>query len=284
MNQPTEASGRAKDGCQLFYRIHPQPGKPRLVLIHSLALDSGIWDAVAKQLAPDFEVLVYDCRGHGKSDRRPGPYSTRLFADDLASILDDAKWPVTSVAGCSMGGCVAQAFAAAYPNRAQALGLIDTTAWYGPTARADWSQRAAKAAQAGLAGMIGFQVTRWFSDPFRTEHPERVEAVSRVFLANDLACYQATCSMMGELDLRAALPFFRLPVAVIVGEEDYATPLAMSQALQGAIAGATLQVIKSGRHITPVQCPEEIAGHLRDLVARTVGAAASVNLRRDHPW
>jgi 3-oxoadipate enol-lactonase len=269
MNQAIEAKARGKDDCQLFYRIHPQAGKPRLVLIHSLALDASIWDAVVGELAADFEILVCDCRGHGRSERRSGLYTARLFADDLVAILDHVDWPASAVAGCSMGGCVTQAFAAAYPGRAQALGLIDTTAWYGPTATADWSQRAAKAAQSGFPGMIGFQVTRWFSDHFRSERPGLVDAVSRVFLANDMACYQACCAMMGALDLRAALPSFCMPVSIIVGEEDYATPPAMSEALCGAIPGSTLHVIPSGRHITPVQCPKEIAGHLRDLIAKT---------------
>ena len=123
--------------------------------------------------------------------------------------------------------------------------------------------------------MIGFQVTRWFSDNFRATHPEIVEATSRVFLANDLACYQAACTMMGELDLRAALPSFRMPVSIIVGEEDYATPLAMSEALHSAIPGSSLHVIRGGRHITPVQCPGEIAGYLRELMGRTASAARS---------
>jgi 3-oxoadipate enol-lactonase len=275
MNQPTEAKACAKDGCELFYRVHPSTGKPRLVLIHSLALDTSVWDAVTKELAADFEILVSDCRGHGRSELRAGAFTTRLFADDLAAILDHADWPAAAVAGCSMGGCITQAFAVAYPNRAQALGLIDTTAWYGPTAVADWSKRSAKAAESGFPGMIGFQVTRWFSDPFRAEHPEIVDAVSRVFLANDLGCYQASCTMMGDLDLRAALSSFRMPVSIIVGEEDYATPLAMSQALHDAIPDSTLHVIRSGRHITPVQCPKEIAGHLRDLIARTNSTTSS---------
>jgi 3-oxoadipate enol-lactonase len=272
---PIEAKARARDGCQLFYRVHPQPSTPRLVLIHSLALDTSVWDAVVQELAGEFEILVYDCRGHGRSDRCSGPYTTRQFADDLAAILDHAQWSAASVAGCSMGGCVTQAFAAAYPQRAQALGLIDTTAWYGPTAAADWSQRAAKAAESGFPGMIAFQVTRWFSDNFLAAHPEVVDTTSRVFLANDLACYQASCAMMGDLDLRAALPSFRMPVSIVVGEEDYATPLAMSQALHEAVRGSTLHVIQGGRHITPVQCPQEIAAHLRELVGRTASAARS---------
>ena len=134
MNQSTEASGSRERRLPAFLS-HPSAARQSRAWFSSTRSRSipAFGTQWRTQLAPDFEVLVYDCRGHGKSERLPGPYSTRLFADDLASILDDAKWPAASVAGCSMGGCVAQAFAAAYPKRAQALGLIDTTAWYGPT-------------------------------------------------------------------------------------------------------------------------------------------------------
>ena len=112
MVQGVVGKARAQDACLLSYRMHPQPGKPRLVLIHSLALDAGIWDGVVSELGKDLEILVYDCRGHGQSERRPGAYTVQLFADDLAALLDHCGWPYAAVAGCSMGGCVAQAFAA----------------------------------------------------------------------------------------------------------------------------------------------------------------------------
>src|SRR5438445_5977139 len=93
-----------------------------------------MWGEVIAQLAGAAEILVYACRGHGQSERRPGPYSVELFADDFAALLDACGWSSAIVAGCSMGGCVAQAFAAAYPERVRGLALIDTTAWYGPAA------------------------------------------------------------------------------------------------------------------------------------------------------
>ena len=79
--------GRARDGCVLSYRIYPPPGKPRLVLIHSLALDGGMSSELVAELGGDLEILVYDCRGHGKSERRAGEYTPQLFADDLAAVL-----------------------------------------------------------------------------------------------------------------------------------------------------------------------------------------------------
>jgi 3-oxoadipate enol-lactonase len=92
--------------------------------------------------------------------------------------------------------------------------------------------------------------------------------MTEIFLANDVDCYAATCVMLGEADLRPFLPALRVPVDVIVGDEDYATPVAMSQGLHGAIRGSTLTIIPGGRHLTPVECPDQIAEQLLALVKR----------------
>ena len=276
MAQAVTSIARTKDGCQIFYRVQSNPGKPRLALIHSLALSGAMWEETITQLAGDMEILAYDCRGHGRSERRRGPYSVELFADDLAALLDACGWSSVIVAGCSMGGCVAQAFAAAYPQRVQGLGLIDTTAWYGPTAPKDWKGRADKAAEGGLPSMAEFQLSRWFSDGFRQEHPDRANEMMRIFLANDVACYQATCEMLGKADLREAARRFRMPVSVIVGEEDYATPVAMSRTLNESIPNSTLTVIPGGRHLTPAQCPNEIAKLLHELASQSLRGPAAV--------
>jgi 3-oxoadipate enol-lactonase len=265
---PALTYATARDGCKIAYRLHPAPGKPRLALAHSLALDGSFWDWVVAELKGEFEILAYDCRGHGKSDRRPGPYSTRLFADDLADLLDQCGWRDAYVAGCSMGGCVAQAFGAAYPDRARGLVLIDTTACYGADAPKQWRARAAKAAEDGMPALLAFQLDRWFSEGFRKSDAAAVDAMVRVFNANELGCYQASCIMLGDADLRGMLREFRRPVSVIVGEEDYATTVEMAQDLHKSVPGSTLNVIRGGRHLTPVQCPKEIAGFIRELARR----------------
>ena len=259
------------DDCAIAYTLQSalRPGAPRLALIHSLALDRGIWNGVVARLAGRAEILTYDCRGHGQSDRSSGPFTTELFASDLAELFDHLGWPAAVVAGCSMGGCVAQEFARLNPSRVNALGLIDTTAWYGEDAPKNWRERAAAARSKGLSGMVEFQVSRWFSDAFRTAHPEIVKEMTEIFLANDLDCYAATCVMLGDADLRPVLPTLRMPVAVIVGDEDFATPVAMAQHLHEAISGSTLTVLPGGRHLTPVECPDQIAAQLLALMERS---------------
>ena len=261
---------KTSDSCAIAFTIRParNPGAQRIVLIHSLALDRSVWDGVAARLADQAEILTYDCRGHGRSGRKGVPFTTELFARDLAELLDHVGWPAAAVAGCSMGGCIAQAFAGLYPSRVSALGLIDTTAWYGEDAPKNWRERAATARSKGLAGMVGFQSTRWFGEHFRSSHTELVKATSRVFLANDVDCYAATCVMLGDADLRPYLRSLRMPVAVIVGEEDYATPLVMARQLHEAIRGSTLTILPGARHITPIECPEQIASQIQSLSLR----------------
>ncbi len=246
----------------------PKPRAPRVALIHSLALDRGVWDGVVARLKEEAEILTFDCRGHGQSPRTPGPYTAQIFARDLAELLDHVGWDRAVVVGCSMGGNVAQAFASEHPERVSALGLIDTTAWYGADAPAKFKERADIARTNGLRNMIDFQLTRWFSDGFRASRPEVLERTTDIFLANDIDCYAASCGLLGAADTRARLGSFEMPTAVIVGEEDYATPVAMARQLHEAIPRSTLSIIAGARHLTPIEFPDRISAELRGLYGR----------------
>lgn len=267
---PVNGTFNAPDGCIISYTLHPGPGAhaPRVALVHSLALDRSIWDAVVGELSAHAQVLAHDCRGHGRSGHPVMTYTPALFAQDLAGLLDHVNWPDALVSGCSMGGMVAQAFAAQYPQRASGLCLVDTTAWYGAEAPRQWRERADTARSKGMGALVAFQVTRWFGDAFRAAHPEIVDALTRIFLANDIQCYQATCEMLGNADLRPLLPSITAPTAVVVGEEDYATPVAMAEALHRAIPQSTLTVIPKGRHITPAEKPGDIATQILNLMRK----------------
>jgi 3-oxoadipate enol-lactonase len=268
----TSSSGiaTAADGASIAYTLHVAgpDARPRIALIHSLALDRSFWDGVVPLLTPHADVLTYDCRGHGGSACVKMTYTPELFADDLASLLDHVNWPRAVIAGCSMGGCVAQAFAGIYPDRATALAVMDSTAWYGPTAPKDWRERAATAATKGLPALSAFQATRWVSDAFREAHPDVVRKHMDVFLANDVDCYRSTCEMLGDADLRHYQSGLRVPVSVIVGEQDYATPVAMSEQIQKAVPNAMLSVLSNVRHLTPIECPAVIVEKILELLAR----------------
>jgi 3-oxoadipate enol-lactonase len=256
------------DGTRIAYALHGD-GKDGIALIHSLAMDRRFWQPVVERLARTAPVLTFDCRGHGQSDKPAGPYTVELCARDLADLLDHVGWSRATVAGASMGGCITLAFAAAYPARTCALGLIDTTAWYGAEAPKQWAERAGKATKDGMSALVDFQTTRWFGDQFRAQRPDVVADCVDMFLANDVQAYVETCKMLGAADLRAALPPLAMPASIVVGDEDYATPVAMAEALHRGIKGSTLTVLAGARHLTPLEAPERIADELLALMKRT---------------
>lgn len=267
---PRTAEATVRDGIKICYRIWGEAGSDkqggkRIALVHPLAMNAEFWGSVAELLLPDFEVLALDCRGHGQSDKAAGPYHVEQYADDLADVLDHAGWETSMVAGASMGGCVALAFTTGYPYRVTGLGLFDTTSYYGANAPEVWEERAQKALEGGMSALVDFQKTRWFGEAFHSAQPAIVDEAIKVFLANDVNCYAETCRMLGRCDQRAALSGFAVPTEILVGEEDYATPVEMAQAMADAIANAKMTVLKNARHFSPLEAPGAIADAIKRL-------------------
>ena len=251
---------KAKDGTSIRYVIwSSDTATKKAALVHSLAMSADFWESTALALSNDWEVLAIDCRGHGASDKPEGPYTVELFAGDLASVLNNAGWDAAVIGGASMGGCVALAFASHHPARTTGLALIDTTAWYGETAPDDWEERGQKALASGLMAMTEFQKTRWFSGNFRIKNEAVVKQAIEVFVANDPNAYLETCRMLGQCNQTHSLSAISVPCEIIVGEEDYAAPVAMAEDMHRVIAGSNLTVIPDARHLTPLEVPETIA-------------------------
>jgi 3-oxoadipate enol-lactonase len=256
----------ASDGVPIAYRIRRAGGNaPAVALVHSLAMDHRFWDPVADRLAGRVTVITIDARGHGRSGRGTTPYTAERMAQDLLEVLDQEQVARAVVGGASMGGCVALQFAGSHARRTAGLALIDTTAWYGPTAPKDWEDRALKAVAHGLPSLVDFQKTRWFSDAFRAREPQVVQGCIDIFLSNDIERYVGTCRMLGAFDGRSLLADIRVPTRVLVGDEDYAAPVAMAQAMHEGIAGSQLKVIPGARHLTPLEVPDIVAASLLEL-------------------
>lgn len=264
-----EADTQTRDGITIVYEHWKVPeASTRIALLHPLGLDASFWRPVAEQLNGSAEIIAMDCRGHGRSEKPAGPYSVEQFAADLADIMDEIGWDTAVIGGASLGGCVALAFAAAYGDRLDALALMDTTAWFGPGAAEAWADRADKAVDVGMRSLIDFHRMRWFSDAFIKSNPETVEAIMQVFAANDVEAYREACLMLGACDLRDVLDDFEVPVSVLVGREDFATPIAMATALRDGIPGASFEVVEGARHLAAIEAPDIAAGKLRELIGQ----------------
>lgn len=110
-------------------RLHTQElggAGPPVVMLHGLlfgALTS--WYFVAPVLARTKRVLLYDFRGHGRSERSPSGYGMRSMAADLASLVDRFSNEPVSLVGHSYGGVVALRYAIDHPHRVHRLVIVE---------------------------------------------------------------------------------------------------------------------------------------------------------------
>lgn len=260
----------AEDGCQLVLRKLRDGASeaPPVIFVHALAMDGEMWGDVAQMLSSNLSLYAIDCRGHGSSDKPAGPYSTDLFARDLRSALDHLRVQRAHIVGCSMGGTVALAFAGRYPDRVASLCVVDTTSCYGDAAKQAWEERGQRVFDEGFSAMVPFQVQRWFSQSYAEQKPAAMEDAIRVFLRNDPAAYLETCRMLGQTDERPHLSSYLGPAAVVVGEDDYATPPSMAREIVAHLQEATLFVLPGLRHYTPIEAPQEVATAIETAVKR----------------
>src|SRR2546426_7819016 len=101
---------------------------PVLVLIHGYPFDHSMWDPVVALLPKSLQVLAPDLPGFGAARVSDADPSLDVMARSVAQLLDETKVGLAAVAGMSMGGYVALAFAEQYPAKLAGLGLISTQA------------------------------------------------------------------------------------------------------------------------------------------------------------
>ncbi|MFJ8629345.1 alpha/beta fold hydrolase [Streptomyces sp. NPDC093568] len=104
----------AVNGVELYYETAGD-GDP-LVLVHGSWGDHYNWVPVMKDLSRDHRVLVYDRRGHSRSERPPGQGSRREDEDDLAALMETLGFAPAFVAGNSFGASTALGLAGRRPE------------------------------------------------------------------------------------------------------------------------------------------------------------------------
>ncbi len=98
---------------------------PKLVFLHGLMGSGKNWARIAKVFNEQFQVLLFDQRGHGRSFKPEQGYAPEDYSEDLLKILQELNWSQICLVGHSLGGRNAIYFAAAHPNRVEKLVIED---------------------------------------------------------------------------------------------------------------------------------------------------------------
>lgn len=243
-----------------------------LVLTHGLGDDLRFWDAVAPALARHHQLLRWDVRGFGQSDKPPGPYSAALFADDLAALLERLGLAAAHVAGISMGGVIAQRLALDHPLRVRSLVLISTSSEIAAQGTANWRRLADAVEQRGF-GAGARDASRSFSPGFATRRPDVVEAAGRQTASNAPHAYAAAARAMSDYQWTAELARVRRPVLILQGLADQLTPPGGSVKMSRALPGARLLMLPDTGHNLPLEQPELFTAAVLAFTGGVDGAA-----------
>jgi 3-oxoadipate enol-lactonase len=239
---------------------------PALFLFHSLLSDRASFDAVVPTLSESFRVIVPELPGFGGSQAVSGDFAD--IADRMAeAIKDAANGEDTIVLGNGYGGFVALLTAIRHPDVATKLVLADCGVAFSQAGREAFRAMAAACKAKGLSAITDVAMRRLFAPEFQAQHPELMRDRREAFLKTDRHVFQAACAALAELDLRPELGKVRIPVLVLVGEHDEATPPPMSRELAAGLANARLEIIPGCAHVPQLQSPEIFLGAIGDFLS-----------------
>jgi pimeloyl-ACP methyl ester carboxylesterase len=253
-------------GAELEYDAQGQG--PAVLFLHAFPLGLLMWDAQAAALRSTHRVIRFDARGFGGSPPGDSLLTMERIADDGAALLDHLGVGQAVVAGCSMGGYAAFAFARRHPERLKGLVLQDT--------RAGADTEEARRNRATLAEKVRKEGAVAAADAFlpkllgATTHAERKELVARlrerILATSPTGIVNALFGLAARADSTETLREIRVPTLVLCGVEDTITPPAESEAMHAAIAQSRLVVVTRAGHLANLESPDDVNRVLRDFL------------------
>lgn len=240
--------------------------KRAVVFINSLGTDMRIWDAVVAGLGEGWQSVRYDKRGHGLSDVGAAPYTMADHADDLSGLLDHLGLKDAIVCGVSVGGQIAQELYARRPDLVAGMVLCATAAKIGEPEF--WHQRISVIEKNGLASMTDSIMERWLSPAYRSADNPNYQLARNMFERQPVAGYLGTCAAIAGFDRRTDAAAISVPVAVVAGALDGATPPELVRAFAGAIPGASFTLVDGVGHLPCIEAPETVCTAISEIAER----------------
>jgi pimeloyl-ACP methyl ester carboxylesterase len=234
------------NGININYQVEGQ-GEP-LVLIMGLGAPLSSWKYNIPFLKKYFQVVYFDNRGIGKTDKPQGPYTIRMMADDTIGLMDYLNIKKANILGFSMGGVIALEITTGHPDRIMKLILNSTSACIDENNGGTREIFEAFKLPLRKASVRGLSLS--LNDPLkRMMYLPLVKMNSWFLKDSDLAGLQGQADAVTNYSYLDKLPSLKIPTLVITGTKDHNVKPTSSETLAKNIPGAKLVKIDNGSHM-----------------------------------
>jgi pimeloyl-ACP methyl ester carboxylesterase len=251
------------DGVSLAFEDRGA-GKSAFVFVHGWTCDRSFFAPQAEHFARRHRVVSVDLRGHGESDRPPGPYPIAAYADDIAHIIEQLGLGKAVAVGHSLGGITVLQLAAAHPGCVAAIVMVDPA----PFVFSSELRSAIETMVAAIEAGNQEPRRRFIRDHLFLPTSDRrlVEEVLEGMLA--APAHVAANAIRGalEFDARAAAASCKVPALHLAATPPLNPPHLMSEWLPNVVNGWTVGAGHFNQLEVPDQVNAMIEGFLRHYV------------------
>ena len=230
-----------------------------LVLSNSLGTNYSMWEDNIDELSHHFNILLYDKRGHGQSTIHQDKVSIAELAEDVIEMVDELKLQDVYFCGLSIGGLTGQWLAINRPDRFKKFIICNTAAKIGTIE--GWETRIKQVTLKGLVSILEGTATRWFTNEYRKNNPEKVAQILADFQTNSLQGYTACCHAVAHADFREDLHRLTKSLLIIAGSKDEVTTVDDAKFIQKH-AGLTHLITLDAAHLSNMEHPREFSKHI----------------------
>lgn len=244
---------------RLAYERHGK-GTP-LVLLHGFPLDHHLWDDIVPLLEDRFDLIIPDLRGFGGSSTLDSFSAMEDYALDVAGLLDHIGVQKAAIAGHSMGGYIALAFARLFPERVSGLALIASQVLAdAPERREGRYKSAAEVADKGIASVVETMTPKFTPDVRLQEFARK-----SMEMQQPAAYIGALRAMAERVDSTPLLSSLRIPLVIVHGDADALIPIDRAREVKAAVKDAHLVELSGVGHMPMKEAAEKTAEALKHL-------------------
>lgn len=192
-----------------------------VVLLHGFLENSKMWDAFIPELSKKHRVITIDLLGHGQTQPMGYVQTMEDNADAVHTVLQELRVRKAVLAGHSMGGYVALAFAELYPDMVKGIALINSTSLADSDDRKTNRDRAIKAVKENYTNFVRLSIANLFSEDNRERLSSEIENVKLEALKTPLQGIVASLEGMKiRKDREVLLHFAPYPMVLFLGKKD----------------------------------------------------------------